>query len=177
MQNLLLILCLSIGTVFADTGLKSSEVLWKADKVIGGGHHGEVPLSKAELNVKDGKLISGEIHFDLKNVTVTDLSGEWASKFLTHIKSDDFFNVEKYPKAILKIDSVENNVGHANLTIKDVTKHVMIKFNKDGKTYSGKVVFDRTDYGIIYGSNNFFKNLGDKAIANDVEVKFKLEVE
>ena len=174
----LIVLALFTVTVFADghNHLANSKVEWKAYKVIGGGHNGEIPITHSKLKLDEGKLISGEIHFSVKDATVTDLTGEWAKKFLGHIKSGDFFEVEKYPTAVLKLNSVRNNVGTGTLTIKDKTNPIKIQFNRKGKTYSGEVSFDRTDYGIIYGSQNFFKNLGDKAISNNVDVTFSLEL-
>ena len=57
---------------------------------------------------------------------------------------------------------------------KDKTNPISVSYKKEGKTYTGKMVFDRTKYNIVYGSGNFFKNLGDKVIHDDVEVNFSI---
>lgn len=178
MKVLLLSFLLVLSTgAYADNHLINSKVKWEAYKVIGGGHNGEIPITKSDLIIEDGKIKKGTLEFDISKATVTDLSGEWETKFLTHIKSSDFFDVEKHPKAKLKITSVSNKELKGVLTIKDKSKNIKVPFNKVNGKYSGEVEFDRTEFGIIYGSNNFFKNLGDKAIANNVKVIFELEVE
>ena len=161
-------------SVLAD--LKSSEVIWTGSKVVGGSHYGALPIKSANIKANEGNIQSANIVFDLKKIDVTELSGEWKNKFLSHIKSGDFFEVDKYPEAKLLLTEVKNNLGKGQLTIKDKTHPIEIKFNKKGKLYSGTVEFDRTKYNIVYGSKNFFKNLGDKAISNNVKVDFKLEL-
>mgnify|MGYP000395000556 CR=1 FL=1 len=111
--------------------------------------------------MKDGKLVSGVFVADLKNFTVDDLEGEWEKKFLTHMKSDDFFEVEKYPKSKLKIKSVKDGKATADLTIKDKTNEVTFDLKEKDGAYTGVLKFDRTKFGMIYGSGDFFKNLGE----------------
>jgi polyisoprenoid-binding protein YceI len=73
-----------------------------------------------------------------------------------HLKSKDFFNVEKYPVATFKSEKVEkDNAGFkatGNLTIKDSTKQITIPFtfdNNNGKgVFKGKVTIDRNNYGV-----------------------------
>lgn len=164
----------STSAFAAELDLKSSSVSWEAKKVVAGGHHGTVPVKSAEIKEEEGKLKGGKIVLDLSAADVTDLEGEWKEKFLGHVKSADFFDVQKYPEAILNISSIEKDQAIGTLTIKDKTQPVKITFKQQGKELTGEVVFDRTKYGIVYGSNSFFKNLGDKAIAHDVKVGFKL---
>ena len=60
------------------------------------------------------------------------------------------------------------------LTIKGITKPFSFPTQlKDGK-YVGKTTFDRTQYGVIYKSGNFFQDLGDKVINDDVEISFEI---
>lgn len=176
MKTLLALSLLSSSLSFANTNLdmSKSQVSWEAKKVVAGGHHGLVKIKSAQLEEKDGQLSKGKIVIDLKSADVSDLEGEWKDKFLGHVKGSDFFDVEKYPEAELNLTQVDGLIAKGTLTIKDKTHPIELQFKKEGKAYSGEVVFDRTKYNIIYGSNNFFKNLGDKAIANDVKVGFKI---
>jgi polyisoprenoid-binding protein YceI len=121
----------------------------------------------------------------MASITDIDLKdAEYNKKLLNHLKSDDFFNVEKFPTAVLKIKnakSVEGFTGPtyeitADLTIKGKTNEVkfpaMIQ-TKDGKTTAtANITIDRTKWDIKYGSGKFFTGLGDKVI-ND---EFKLDV-
>ena len=77
----------------AQVDLKKSEFKWTASKVTGK-HYGTVPIKKAELKTdKKENVKGGEFVLDLKNFTVDDLSGKWETKFLTHMKSEDFFDI------------------------------------------------------------------------------------
>lgn len=159
----------------ATVDLKKSEFKWEGSKVTGK-HYGLVPLKSAEVKMKDGKLAGGTFIADLNSFTVTDLEGDWAKKFLTHMKSKDFFMTEKYPTAKLVIKSIKGNKVTADLTVKDKTNEVTFDLKNKGNSYSGTLEFDRTKFGMIYGSGDFFKNLGDKMINNEVKVDFNFIV-
>lgn len=152
-----------------DIDLSKSSFIWKGTKITGSFHEGPIKMKKAVLN--DGK---GEFVADLNSIDDTTLDGELKQKFLGHIKSADFFNVEKYPTAKLKVNKIDNGYLFGELTIKNKTHHVTVPFEKNGKTYSGTLAFDRTRFDMVYGSGNFFKNLGDKVINDTVTLKFKI---
>jgi polyisoprenoid-binding protein YceI len=175
MKNVLLSLGLLVGSTAAmatSLDLTKSHITWESKKVISGGHNGLVKIKSLEVTEEKDQLKSGLVVIDLNQIQVNELEGEWKDKFLGHIKSADFFDVEKYPTASFKIDSVQNDELIGHLTIKDKTNPIKVKFKKENKTYSGQIIFDRTLYDLTYGSNNFFKNLGDKAISNDVKIGF-----
>lgn len=172
--KLVLLGLLSIGSVFAaDIDTAQSTLEWKASKV-SGKHNGKVPFKSGSLEMKDGKVISGEFVANISDFTVTDLSGKWATKFINHMKSDAFFDTKKHPIATLKITSVKGNKATGDLTIKGKTNKITFPMKKSGKTYSGEFTFDRTKFDMIYGSKNFFQNLGDKAIDNEVTLNYTL---
>ena len=172
MKLLLIALSLFSITLFAaEVDTKKSSFTWHGTKVTGK-HFGKIFIKTAKLDLKEGKVSSGEIVMDMKSFTVTDLEGEWANKFLGHMKSGDFFEVEKYPTAKLVIKSDDGKSLSGDLTIKSKTNPVKIAYTKKGKTYSGKLKFDRTKFDMIYGSGNFFKNLGDKVIHDEVVLDF-----
>ncbi len=162
---------LSFAAQGADVDLAASKFTWKGTKVTGE-HVGEVKLKSASVVEKEGKVAGGEFVIDMTTITVTDLQGEWADKFLNHVKTDDFFVVNKYPEAKLVIKSVEGDTFKGDLTVKGKTNPVTFKAKQDGKKYSGKLQFDRTKFDIVYGSGAFFKGLGDKMIHDQVEVDF-----
>jgi polyisoprenoid-binding protein YceI len=108
----------------------------------------------------------------MTDFTVDDLSGEWAEKFIGHMKSSDFFKVDKFPTSTLKITSVKGNTVAANLTINGVTNPVKFDYKKNGSAFSGKVKFDRTKFNMNYGSDS---SLGDKFIHSDVELEFSVK--
>lgn len=171
MKKMILTTALLFTSVLAaeTIDLAKSSFIWTGSKVTGDFHSGPIKMSKASL--KDGK---GEFVADMNTIEDTTLQGEWNQKFIGHVKSADFFDVEKFPTSTLKVDKMEKGFIHGKLTVKDKTQDVKIPYKKDGNAYTGELSFDRTKYGIIYGSGNFFKNLGDKVIKDTITLKFKV---
>lgn len=156
----------------ADIDLKKSTLKWEGTKVTGK-HFGKILFKKGSVDIKEGKLTGGNFVVDMNSFTIEDLKGEWGTKFIGHMKSADFFEVKKHPEAKLKIKSVKGKTATADLTIKGKTNEVKFDLKNEGKSYSGVLKFDRTKFDMKYGSGDFFKNLGDKMIHNEVKVDFK----
>ncbi len=153
--------------------LKKSEIKWTGKK-IGGEHYGYVPISRANLVLEKGKIKTGEVIVDLRNLSNSDLEGDWKEKLETHLKSSDFFDVKKYPEAKIKILSSSPEEIQGELTIKGKTNKVKIPYMEQSGVFSGQLKFDRTKFDMIYRSGNFFKDLGDKVINNEVTIDFKI---
>jgi len=154
--------------------ISKSGFSWLGTKMTGK-HEGQIKLRSGWVNLsKNGKLQSGSFVMDINSITVGDLSGEWKGKFLGHIKAPDFFDVKQFPTAKLEITKVKGNMVFANLTIKNKTHPVKFKMTKKGKGFSGTLKFDRTKFGMTYKSGNFFKDLGDKLIHDEVKVDFNV---
>ncbi|SKB98552.1 YceI family protein [Dyadobacter psychrophilus] len=168
-------------TLAVDT--KSSTITWGAKKVTGT-HAGSVPVESGSLIVDGDKLKGGTFVADVKSLVVTDVTDkEMNGKLTGHLKSDDFFSVEKHPQAKLVISSVTPKGGDAydvvgKLTIKGITQEVKfpatVKSDAKKVTAVAKVTVDRTKYDIKFRSANFFENLGDKAIDNDFTLDVNL---
>ncbi|OQA09750.1 MAG: hypothetical protein BWY67_01271 [Bacteroidetes bacterium ADurb.Bin397] len=163
-----------------------SKVEWYAEKVTGK-HNGIVTIKSGEVNNDHGKL-SGTFAIDMTSITVTDLEGGMKGKLEGHLKSDDFFSVEKNPTATFIMTSVaplaDVKAGAPNfnvtgkLTIKGITNDVtfpaMIRFEGNTMTAKGDVKIDRTKYDIRYGSKTFFSDIGDKAIYDEFTIKLDI---
>ena len=96
-----------------------------------------------------------------------------------HLKGEDFFEVDKYPTAVLKIINSKNFINdevevYGNLTIKKTTKPIIFKIKQLGNNFFGKITIDRTLFGVQYNSKSFFDNLGDQAIKNEFDLAFSL---
>ncbi|MCB0418960.1 MAG: YceI family protein [Bdellovibrionales bacterium] len=154
---------------------KKSELQWTGEK-IGGQHTGTVQLKSGDLDLKK-KM--GQFEVDMQSIAVGDLEGDLKSRLTNHLRSEDFFNVDKHKTAKLKLTSLESSGkgtynASGDLTIKGITKPVKFKMMEKGKSYEGEMTFDRTLYDIKYRSGSFIKNLGDKLIKDEVHLKFKL---
>lgn len=162
--------------------VNKSNVTWVGRKVTGQ-HGGGIKIASGKLITENETLKSGNFDLDMTSINCTDLTGEYKDKLLGHLKSDDFFGVEKYPVSKFEITSVKpfsktsaNITG--KLTIKGITNSItfpaIIIFKGNSLVAEAKkVLVDRTKFDIRYGSKSFF-NLGDKAIDNDFELNIKL---
>ncbi|MBT8320298.1 MAG: YceI family protein, partial [Eudoraea sp.] len=77
-----------------------STVTWKGYKVTGS-HYGNINLNSGSLSFDGDKLVGGEFVVDMSSLISTDLEGEYKGKLEGHLKSDDFFGVEKHPTSTL----------------------------------------------------------------------------
>ena len=104
-------------------------------------------------------------------------------KLIGHLKSADFFNVEKFPTATFKVTSAvkksEKEVllkGTMTILGKSQPVEVLaqIEKTKTGGKGHANLVIDRTRWDIRYGSDKFFKNLGDKIIKDEIDLELSL---
>ena len=154
---------------------------WEGTKPTGA-HNGTVALKTGGLLVDNGDLKGGEFIVDLTTITNLDMKGsEGAGKLEGHLKSADFFDVEKYPTAKFVISKVEDKGDKihvtGNLTLKDVTKSITIPATvstEGGVTTfeSEKFMVNRADFNVKYGSKSFFDNLKDKFIDDNMQLSF-----
>lgn len=140
-------------------------------------YHGRAFFKQWTLEIKDGDPIGWEFILDMTNFTLEE--GKEALR--NHLMSADFFDVATYPESKLVITNAEKVTDNqynitADLTIKDVTNPItfVADFTSDLKSAKWSFEIDRTLRGIQYWSDNFFDNLGDKAIKN--EIQFSVEV-
>jgi polyisoprenoid-binding protein YceI len=162
-----------------------SNIKWIGKKVLGQ-HNGQVKIQDGSFTLKNNVLTGGEFTIDMKSITCDDLTDpDYNKKLIGHLNSMDFFNVEQFPTATLKITKVLKNTKiantynlTANLTVKGITKSITFPatFKKVGNVFEGtaKITLDRTKWDIKYGSSSFFEGLGDKAIKNEIELNVNI---
>jgi polyisoprenoid-binding protein YceI len=155
-----------------------SNIDWVGKKVIGA-HNGTIAVKGGELVLNDGKLTGGKLVIDTTSIKILDVTDPTTNaQFAGHLASDDFFSTEKYPEAKLKITSVSGKHIEGDLTIKGITHpaafDATVNVNGDILIATGKLVIDRTKYGMKFRSGNFFKDLGDTLIYNDFELNISI---
>lgn len=153
-----------------------STIGWLGKKVTGQ-HNGHIKLKEASLEIKRDKLVGGTFVMDMTSITNEDLTDQSMNgKLVGHLKSDDFFGVEKHPTATFVIKSADKKSGDqynikGDLTIKGITKPIefpaTVKINGNEVVADAEIVIDRAKYDVRYGSGAFFDNLGDKMIYDD----------
>ncbi|OBW41779.1 Protein YceI [Chryseobacterium sp. MOF25P] len=119
----------------------NSNVEWKGYKVFKSentSHFGTIKFESGDVTVKDGELESGKFVANMESLSSEDLKNdaEQLGKLNTHLKSADFFEVEKFPTSSFEITKVSsssegdyNTILDGNLTIKGITKPVQFKAN------------------------------------------------
>lgn len=186
---------LAVTALFAFTTAKQetykvntqkSNIEWTGKKVLGS-HTGSIKISGGTV-VTNGKApVSGNFTIDMRSMNNEDLDAENGGKLMGHLKSDDFFGVDKYPAAqfvATKITAVDGNTVNVtgNLTIKGATNVVTFPadYTISGNTLTATakgVAVDRTKYNIKYGSKSFFESIGDKAINDEFLLDISLVAE
>ena len=151
-----------------------SNIDWKGRKITGA-HNGTIAIKEGEFSLNEGKLTAGKFVVDTTAITVLDITDPATNaQFAGHLASNDFFASAEYPEAIFEITAVNNNHIEGNLTIKGITHTIDfdadIHVTGDILTAMGKIIIDRTRFGMKFRSGNFFKDLGDTLIYNDFEL-------
>jgi polyisoprenoid-binding protein YceI len=145
----------------------------------------------------DFKTVKGTVVYDPENVAATSIQAEIDVNSLNtrdenrdaHVKSAEFFNVEKYPSISFKSSKVESvDDGEfkvtGSLTILGVTKEVVLKVEgpseeaKDpwgnlriGASASTKI--KRSDFGLTW---NAALETGGVMLGDDVKIELDLEL-
>ena len=159
--------------------IANSKVIWKGYKVTGS-HEGTINLKSGFLNFDANKLTGGEFVMDMTTIITTDLTGEYKGKLEGHLKSDDFFSVEKNPTATMIVKKVEVSGKNSykvtgDLIIKGIKNTVTFDLSVYGNKANASLKIDRTKYDVRYGSTSFFDNLKDKAIYDEFDLVADLE--
>ena len=130
------------------------------------------------MTIKDGLVVSGNFIVDMTSISVEDISGSGKKRLEGHLKSDDFFSVDKHDKALLSIKGSKKTekgfLVDANLTIKDLTHPIQFNMVSIEGGYNADLVFDRSKYNVRFRSGSFFENLGDKLIIDDIVLSSEL---
>lgn len=152
-------------------------------------HHGILSLSEGSLAV-DGGHITGKFKIDMNSIRNLNLEGDELQPVLeAHLKSDDFFFVKLFPwaKFHLKIAhpvedptyTLPNYQVGGDLELRGVTAPLafpasMFQLEDGSITADAHFDFDRTRWGIIYGSSRFFKHLGMQVVYDLINVQLKV---
>lgn len=168
-----------------NTEVTSSEIKWIGYKVAGS-QSGTIALKSADLKIENEQLIGGVFVLDMKSI---DHDGG-SKRLIDHLKNEDFFNTAQHQEASFEISSVSpisfseddtNFMVKGRLTIKSITHDIdfpaFIEQTKNTVTVSADFTFDRTKWDITYNSGNFFQDLGDNLIKDDVGIEMNVVFE
>ncbi len=144
---------------------------------------GTFKIFDGSVNAPTADFNNATINF---NVDVNSINTD-EEKRDAHLKSDDFFNAEKYPKMTFISTSFKKVSGNkyaleGNLTIRDVTKKVKFAVVyggtvkdpwgnvKAGFKATGKI--NRKDFGLKWGA---MTEAGGAVVGDEVEMEIRVE--
>ena len=156
-----------------------------------------IVTTTGNVSVENGAVTGGEFDFDISSLVVDESSvdpvtsgGKTAADLAGHLKSADFFDVEKYPSASFKITSVAafdatngesvlegaTNTVSGNLTIKDKTVNVTfpakISITDTGVNVVSKFTINRQDWGLTYGTEG---DANDWMISQGIDIELNIQ--
>ncbi len=170
--------------------LESSVIEW-AGRNPNSTHVGTVRLLEGGLVVADGSL-SGEFKIDMHSIENINLQGDELQPVLeAHLKSDDFFFVKLFPRAryhlksarpvVNAVTTLPNYQVDGDLELRGVSAPLgfaahLLPDEDGGILAEAHFDFDRTKWGIIYGSSRFFSHLGIHVIYDLISVQLRLRL-
>ena len=194
MKKQLLLMHLSLLALLFSSGIVA-QTKWTVDKV-----HSHVKFSVSHMVVSevegsfkgfDGTIVASKenltdavINFtvDVASVSTDNVNRD------NHLKSDDFFNAEKFPKMTFVSKSMTLVGGNkyklvGDLTMRDVTKTVEFDVTYGGKIqtndggyksgFKARATIDRTNFGVNFTG---MLKAGGLAVGNDVEIIVNVEM-
>ena len=182
-KKIALSLVLVTGLAFGQTKkITTSDVHWwgyKLAKTEASSHDGTVNVKSGSVVLKKNQLVGGSFVLDMTSINATDLQGEYQQKLTGHLKTGDFFEVEKYPTATFKITSVKKgtngkSIVSGTLTAKGKTNAVSFPAkisvaNGAVSLVSDKFTIDRQKWDIAYKST-----MQDVVVKDDIDLVVKV---
>jgi len=171
-------------------------------KFLNKNHNGNLKIKAGSLFLEDKTKIIGTITVNMLSITNTDLPESKKEYLIGHLRSKDFFHVERFPTASLKINNSKilekqsngkyNMEVSGDLTIKSITKPItftaIVDLDSDVKSATGTMQFNRADFGVQYrtemhldDAKSFWNSatttketLKDKVIKDEIDIKFNI---
>jgi polyisoprenoid-binding protein YceI len=161
-----------------------SDIMFKVKHLMISTVSGIFKTFDATLEIDENDFTKAKVYFEADTTSV-DTKNEQRD---AHLKSDDFFNAEQFPKMTFKSTSVERKSGdeyilHGDLTIRDITKPVQlnVEFNGDvvdpwgkerkGFEITGKI--NRKEFGLKWSA---VTEAGGLVVADDVKLQLNVEM-
>lgn len=156
-----------------------SEVGFKVKHLMINNVKGQFKSFNVELQSESDDFKSAAISFTA-DVTSIDTANEQRDQ---HLKSPDFFDVEKFPQITFTSTKYDGKVLEGNLTIKEVTKAVKLDVDfggiakdpwgntKAGFTITGKI--NRKDWGLNW---NAALETGGVLVSEDVNIIAEIQL-
>jgi polyisoprenoid-binding protein YceI len=167
------------GDAALTVDVASSKLLWKGEMLGLYSHNGQINFTSGKVNLKDGKIVSGDVIIDMNSIKPLDESYEATGQktkegLVGHLSSPDFFDIANNPTANFAITSITGNSGKGNLTLRGTTleetiQDIVVTPQGESVKINGSVTFDRTKYGV-----KFAMPVKEKVLSNDIIINFEI---
>lgn len=158
---------------------------------ITGSHYGTVNILSGTIPIRRGLPSSAAFVVDMDSIANLDVLDPTLNQVLVaHLKSEDFFEVERFPTghfdstSFVPIDGAKSGAPnynvHGRLTLKGITHEVtfpaVIALRDDDHAIVAEAHFDidRTQWNINYGSGKLFEKLGRHLVYDNITLQMKL---
>ena len=154
----------------------NSKVSFVGSKVTGS-HDGGFTKFSGSINLVNNKVEDSSVNVDIETASIFAN----VDQLTQHLKSADFFDVEKYPKATFTSTGLVPNTekGADNYTVtgdlelhgqkKSITFPATIKVGADNVEVNAEFSINRKDFGILYAGK------ADDLIRDNVAIKLDLK--
>lgn len=175
------------GTKEFDSAKSSAK--WTGSKTLIKDYYdtGTIAIKSGNAIFANGVLTGGSVVFDMNSIATTSTGrgndASTTSQQAKHMKSADFFDAATYPEASFVITSAAPESSGTYLvtgamTIKGATNTISFPVEvttaNGVASISGTATLDRTLWNVKYGSEKFFKDLGDKVIGDEFTLAFTM---
>lgn len=161
-----------------------SDIMFKVKHLMISTATGVFKKFDATLEINEEDFSQAKVTFEA-DIDSVDTKNEQRD---AHLKSDDFFNAEQFPKMTFKSTGIKKSGDNeytitGDLTIRDITKPVELKVEYNGSTtdpwgqermgfeVSGKI--DRKEYGLKWSA---VTEAGGLVVADDVKLAMNIEM-
>lgn len=141
---------------------------------VGGEFHDFRGTFELDDKTNELKALKGEIDVESINTNIEDRDA--------HLKSAEIFDAQKYPKITFVLDKIKKDKAYGKLTIKDVTKDVVLDYefggtviDPSGKKRAGFTLngaIDRREYNVTW---NKILETGGVAVSEKVKLEVSVE--
>ena len=155
-----------------------------------GSHHGTINILSGSIPIRRGVPVNASFVIDMDSIVNLDLHDAGLNRMLVdHLKSDDFFDIKKFPTARFDATVFKPvsgaKAGHPNyevsgkLTMKGITNEIsfLSVFSvRDDLAITAEAHFDidRTLWNVNYGSGKLFERLGRHLVYDIISLQLKL---
>ncbi|MFC7375958.1 YceI family protein [Brachybacterium sp. GCM10030267] len=146
--------------------------------------HAGISKARGQFTDIEGSLVVGENSEDLSfQATLKTASIDTSQEDRdNHLRSADFFDAETYPDIKFVSTKLEGDKLHGDLTIRDVTKPVVLDFSYEGAAtdpfgtyragFTGETTISRKEFGLTW---NAALAAGGVLVGDEVKISIEAE--